>query len=104
MLASPGRYEGPTPPLTGSQALDLADLAAIATELGCPVRRTVFPDEELGARLEARGMPASAARFVLGNSIASRNGEFGPVDGTLQELIGHPPITMRDMIAAKLGR
>ncbi len=104
LLADPGRYEGPTPPLTGSQALDLADLAAIATELGRPVRRSVFPDEELGARLEARGMPASAARFMLGNSIASRGGEFGPVDPTLEQLIGHPPTTMRDLIAARLGR
>ena len=104
LLASPGRYEGPTPPLTGSQALDLADLAAIATELGRPVRRTVFADEELGAKLEARGMPAGAARFMLGNAIASRGGEFGPVDGTLEQLIGHPPTTMRDLIAAKLGR
>lgn len=103
LLAQPGRYEGPTPPLTGSQALDLADLAAIATELGRPIRRSVFPDEELGAKLEARGIPAGAARFMLGNSIASRNGEFGPVDETLEQLIGHPPITMRDLIAAKLG-
>ena len=102
VLANPGRYEGPTPPLTGSQALDLADLAAIATELGRPIRRTVFPDEELGAKLKARGMPAGAARFMLGNAIASRNGEFGPVDGTLEQLIGHPPTTMRDLIAAKL--
>jgi NAD(P)H dehydrogenase (quinone) len=104
LLVNPGRYEGPTPPLTGSQALDLADLADLATELGRPVRRTVFPDEELGARLEARGMPASAARFMLGNSVASRNGEFGPVDETLEQLIGRPPITMRDLISAKLGR
>ncbi len=104
LLMNPGRYGGPTPPLTGSQALDLADLAAIATELGRPVQRTVFPDEELGAKLEARGMPASAARFMLGNSIASRNGEFGPVNTTLEQLIGHPPTTMRALIAARLGR
>ncbi|WP_293911898.1 NAD(P)H-binding protein [Deinococcus sp.] len=104
LMANPGRYEGPTPPLTGSQALDLADLAAIATELGRPVQRIVFPDEQLGAKLEARGMLASAARFMLGNAIASRNGEFGPVDPALEQLIGHPPTTMRDLIAAKLGR
>ncbi|WP_407571807.1 SDR family oxidoreductase [Deinococcus altitudinis] len=104
LLARPGRYEGPTPPLTGSQALDLADLAAIATELGRPVQRTVLSDEDQRAKMEARGMPASAAGFMLGNFIASRNGEFGPVDGTLEQLIGHPPTTMRDLMAAKLGR
>ena len=84
LLTNPGRYEGPTPALTGSQALDLTDLAAIATELGHPVQRTTFPDEDLGTRLEARGMPAGAARFLLGNFIASRNGEFGPVNRTLE--------------------
>jgi len=104
LLVSPGRYEGPTPPLTGSQALDLADLAALATELGRPVRRVVFPDEELGAKLEARGMPKSAASFMLGNFRASRGGEFGPVDRTLEQLIGRSPTTMRDLIAAQLRR
>ena len=104
ILASPGRYEGPTPPLTGSQALDLADLAAIASELGRPVRRSVFPDEELGAKLEAQGRPSGAARFLLGQYLASRGGEFGPVNPALGELIGHPPITMRELIAARLSR
>lgn len=103
VLANPGRYEGPTPPLTGSQALDLADLAALATELGRPVQRTVIADEELAAKLAARGLPASAAKFMLGNFVASRNGEFGPVDGTLEQLIGHPPTTIRDLLAARLG-
>ena len=102
LLTDPGRYEGPTPPLTGSQALDLADLAAIVTELGRPVRRTVFPDEELGARLTARGMPASAAKFMLGNFIASRGGEFGPVDGALAALLGRPPVSMREVLAGRI--
>ncbi len=33
ILAHEGQYDGPTPPLTGAEALDLADLAAIASAL-----------------------------------------------------------------------
>ena len=33
VLAGEGQFDGPTPPLTGSQALDLADLAAIASDV-----------------------------------------------------------------------
>jgi NAD(P)H dehydrogenase (quinone) len=40
------RYDGPTPPLTASQAVDHAEIAAIATEvLGRPVRRKLLSVE-----------------------------------------------------------
>ena len=58
LLADEGRYEGPTPPLTGSQGLDLADLTGIASELqGRPVRRQIIRDEDLRAKMAARGAP-----------------------------------------------
>ena len=46
-------HDGPTPPLTASQALDLADIAEIATALGQPVRRDIITDDECRARLAA---------------------------------------------------
>ena len=67
VLADVGRFDGPTPPLTGSQALDLAGLAAIASDLlGHTVRRHTFADEDLRGRMAARGAPAGAADIVLG--------------------------------------
>ena len=98
-----GRYDGPTPPLTGSQALDLSDFAAIASDLqGRPVRRAVITDDELRAKMAARGAPQAAAHILLGLYHASRNGEFGTVDPTLEQLLGRKPQGMRDLIAQEL--
>ena len=103
VLAEEGRYEGPTPPLTGPEALDLAGLAAIASELlGRHVRRQTLPDEELRARMAARGAPARAAAALLGLYAASRNGEFAGVDPTLRRLLGRRLTSVRDLLAERV--
>lgn len=103
VLASNGRFDGPTPPLTGAEALDLEDLARIGSEiLGRPVRRWVTDDEAQRAKLVARGVPAVVAEIALGYYRAGRAGEFAAVDPTLEELIGRKPIPMREVMASKL--
>lgn len=104
-LADEGRYDGPTPPLTGAAALNLADLASTASNLlGRPVRRDVIADEELQSRMAARGAPDAVARITLGLYVAARAGEFAPADPTLERLLGRPPKTMREVIADQLNR
>jgi len=104
ILADEGRYEGPTPPLTASHALDLADLAAIASGLQAqPVHRQILPDEEFRAKMAARGMPGRAVDMMLGFYLASRQGEFAAVDPTLGRLLGRDPISMQDVIVEKVG-
>jgi len=104
VLANEGRFEGPTPPLTASAALDLSDLAAIASELfGKAVRREMITDEALEARLTARGA-GRAASIVLGLYRASRNGEFSAVDPTLAQCLGRAPTSMRDVLAHAAAR
>ena len=47
ILAGGGRFDGPTPPLTAPDALDLEDIAAILTKLtGRTIRRVVADDDE----------------------------------------------------------
>ena len=104
ILADTRRDDGPTPPLTGPQSLDLADLAGIASELlGRPVERRTLADEDLRARLSARGAPPRTAEMMLGLYLASRRGEFETVDPTLERLLGRRPIGMRDLIARALA-
>ena len=94
VLSTPGRFEGPTPSLTGSAALDLADLAKLR---GLP--RVIVPDDEFRAGLAARGAPPARIDITMGLFLASRAGEFSAVDPTLAQLIGRAPITMRSVIA-----
>jgi NAD(P)H dehydrogenase (quinone) len=105
ILAEEGRFDGPTPPLTASQAIDLEALAAIASEvLGKPVSRKQLSDEEFEARMAARGGPEEAAKMALALYIAARNGEFATVDQTLETMLGRPPTDMRTLLAAKNAR
>lgn len=103
ILADPGRFDGPTPPLTAGEALDLAAFADVgAALLGRSVRRDVVDDEAMRATMLGRGVPAGAVEIVLGFYRASRAGEFATVDPTLERLIGRRPATVRDVLAAQL--
>lgn len=107
ILAGEAQFDGPTPALTGSEALDLADVAAILTDLtGRPIRRVVADDQEWVASLTGHGVPADQATMLLGMFHASRRGEFATVDPTLEKLLGRPPITLRaflEPVAAASG-
>ncbi len=104
ILSSPVQFEGLTPPLTAAEALDLADMAEIASSLQPqPVRRDVISDDDLRAKMAARGLPAPVLAITLGLYQASRNGEFIAVDPTLERLLGHSPIPLRNLLARKIG-
>jgi NAD(P)H dehydrogenase (quinone) len=104
ILADEGKYDGPTPPLTGTEALDFGDLAGLASQLKNKlVHRKVITDDEVRAKVAARGAPPNAANLVLGLYIAARNGEFAAVDPTLERLLGRRPMSMRELLVQKIG-
>ncbi|WP_437828950.1 SDR family oxidoreductase [Sorangium sp. So ce1153] len=99
------RFEGSTPDLTGSEALDLADLAAIASDLtGRAIKRVTVSDDAYRASLAARGLPERIQDLTLGLFVASRQGEFARVDPTLEQLLGRPPRRVRELLARALQR
>ena len=96
------RVDGPTAALTGATALDLAGIAAVASEVtGRPIRRTVVSDAQYRADLVAHGVPAPAAEMLVGLFAASREREFATVDPTLERLLGRPLLTVRDAVTAQ---
>ncbi|MFB9948784.1 NAD(P)H-binding protein [Rhizobium puerariae] len=104
ILMQPGRFEGPTPPLTAGEALDLEDIARIAsTVVGHPVRREYISDEDMAKRLTSRGLSAVVVEITLGMFRASRNGEFAKVDPTLAQLLGRPTTSLADLLAGDLA-
>ncbi|WP_330230823.1 NAD(P)H-binding protein [Nocardia sp. NBC_00508] len=99
VLADEGRFDGPTPPLTASQALTFDDIADIATDVtGRTIARATVPGDQFREQLVGRGVPAEAADQLLGMFAASRAGEFAAVDPTLADLIGREPITVDAML------
>ncbi|MFC1438926.1 SDR family oxidoreductase [Streptacidiphilus sp. N1-10] len=99
ILLDEGRFQGPTPPLTGPEALDfdaIAEIAARAT--GRPFKRTVLGDDDFREQTLAHGAPAPIADLLLSIFAAARNGEFTTVDPTLAELIGHRPADFRTLL------
>ncbi|MER7585506.1 SDR family oxidoreductase [Kitasatospora sp. NPDC097691] len=94
LTAEEGRFEGPTPPLTGAAALDFGTVAEIASRAtGRPFTRTVVPDDAFREQALAHGAPAPIADLMVSIFAAARNGEFTAVDPTLAELIGREPAT-----------
>lgn len=99
-----GGLDGVTPALTGPAALDLTDVAALASEMtGRLIRRVVVPDAAYRAGLVAHGVPEPAAEMLLGLFAASRQGAFAPADPTLARLLGRPPIPLREALRAMIA-
>jgi len=90
VLTSPG-HAGQTYPLTGPDALSMADVAQhLSTAIGKPVRYVdVSPDDYLAANL-ANGMPAYTAEALVELYAERRAGKESRVYPTAEQLLGHP--------------
>ncbi len=96
--------EGMTPHLTGSEAIDMEGIAAIASEvLGRTIRRIVVSDDEFRDRMRAQGVPEASIDMRMGMFLASRQGDFAQVDPALADLIGRPPIRIREVLTESLS-
>jgi uncharacterized protein YbjT (DUF2867 family) len=96
--------DGVTADLTGAEAIDMAGVAAIASDLtGKPIRRVVISEDDYRAGLLAHGAPDHAADLLVGLFAASRQGEFARVDPALPRLLGRPALPLREVLRAAIG-
>jgi uncharacterized protein YbjT (DUF2867 family) len=102
-LTDQDRLHGVTPALTGPEALDFSDAAAIASKVtGRKIVRVLVEDEEWRQRMLGQGMPPFVVELTLGIFAASRRGEFAAVDPVLGELLGRRPTDLRAVLQAEL--
>ncbi len=98
-LTEKGKLEGITAPLTGSEPLNLAQLADLASELtGRETTRIMISDEEQRSSMLSRGTPEPLLDLFGGLYKASCANEFAKVDATLERLLGRPPVSMRHVL------
>lgn len=104
LLTAEERADGPTPPLTASDAITMDDLAQMASEVTTrEIRRVTLSDEAWVEEKIAEGMPAPMAKMLLGTFHAARRGDFSKTDPALETLLGSPPRTMRDLLAERFS-
>ncbi len=98
-LTEPGRFDGISPPLTGSHTLDFAEIAKIASEiLGRDIIRETVSDEEYRTALISHGLPDVMADALGTLYKAARAREFAVVDPTLERLLRRNPVAMKDVL------
>lgn len=91
---------GVTSPLTATEALDMADVAEIASALaGREIKRIVVSDADYRDGLIGRGVPEQQADLLLSIFTASRGGEFAASDPSLGRLLGRPPMSVSDVLS-----
>lgn len=104
VLADEGRFEGPTPPLTAAEAVDFDRVAAILSELaGRTITRVTVGADEYRAGLVAHGVPEPAADVFVDIFAAIRAREFTMTDPTLAGLLGRPPASLTEFLAAEVA-
>lgn len=101
ILAQEGRWDGITPPLTASQALTMAEIAALASDVtGRTIRHVTVSDDEWRDARIAAGLPAIYAELLLGTFRAARHGDFAATGPALEGLLGREPLSLRDVLGA----
>ena len=98
-LTEPALFEGISPPLTGSQTLDFAAIATVASQiLGRHIERDTVSDEQYRTSLVSRGLPEAMADAFGTLYTAARSQEFAVVHPALQHLLGRKPTSMEDIL------
>ena len=97
-------WDGLTPNLTASEAIDTEGVAARLSDIvGRPIRRKVVSDETYREHLIAQGFPEARLAITLGLFRASRNGDFAQTSNALADLIGRPPMKLRDYLKESIS-
>lgn len=90
--------------VTGPEALSVAEIAGIVSELtGRPLQVIDVTDEQLGAGAKAAGVPEYVVEhFIVAFDRNTREGKVALVTTAVEELWGKAPTSVRDFLAASL--
>ena len=103
LLTGTVHFDGPTPPLTAPDALDLRDIAGILSRIvGRAIERIVVDDQAWVAGNVERGTPVSQATMMLGLYRAMHNHEFAVTDPTLERLLERAATPLRSILEATI--
>lgn len=104
VLLTKQSWDGPSPNLTASEAIDMEGVAAMVSDIvGRPIYRKVVTDQAYREYLTAQGFPEARMEITMGLFRASRNGDFAHTSRSLADLIGRPPMRLSDFLKVSLS-
>ena len=99
VFANPGAHRGAGYTLTGSQAIDFEEVAAVLTrELGRPIRYQPANVLAYARHLRRQGLPSPQVLVQTVLHTGLRRGQAQTVDPTLARLLGRPPRTLAQYV------
>ena len=90
-------YDGESLPITGPEALNFAEAAAIiGAAIGKPLTFQPISDEEAGRRYAATGASKEETEAHVALWRAIREGRLAKVTGNVERILGRRPIALND--------
>jgi len=113
VLTKPG-HEGKTYEITGGELLSFRDVAGLASRIVArPIEYVVIGDDAMRAMLTAAGVPkayvegmntegigTSSSEDIVSYERGIREGYFAVQSDHVRQILGRPPITVRDVLLA----
>jgi NAD(P)H dehydrogenase (quinone) len=113
VLTNPG-HEGKTYEITGPELLSFREVAVLASRIVArPIEYVVISDDEMRAMLTAAGVPqdyvegmntagigTSSSEDIVSYERGIREGYFAVRSDHVRQILGRPPMTVRDVLLA----
>jgi NAD(P)H dehydrogenase (quinone) len=101
VLLGGDEHAGKAYDITGAESFTGAQLAELyASVSDKPVEGVAVDDEAFISGLESHGIPSAAAQLIASFGHAIREGQLNQQSTAVQDLTGHAPVALRDVLAA----
>ncbi len=99
VLSNPTAHRNKVYDITASAAYTFKDIAAMLSDIvGQPVGYIDIPLEDLKKGMLQHGLPEDVAEMMASIAASMKAGEFDYADNTLENLIGHKPLDLKNFL------
>lgn len=101
VLSNPSSHQNKVYNITSASAYSFSDISGMLSEIvKQPVNYIEISLEDLNNGMLQHGLPADVAEMMTSIAAAIKAGEFDYADDTLEKLIGHKPLDLKDFLTA----
>lgn len=99
VLSNPSAHQNKVYNITASAAYTFKDIATMLSDIvNKPIQYVEIPLEDLKNGMQQHGLPEDVAVMMTSIAETMKAGEFDYADDTLETLIGHKPLDLKDFL------